>query len=183
VQRGRAVEILPIDGGTEPLRPNETGIVAVHRDDPGLMLGYWRRPDEESAARRGDWFISGDLAAIDADGYFWHKGRADDLMNAGGFRVSPLEVEAALADHRSVAEVAVAERAVRPDVRVIVAFVIPREGAARDAAAILAHAAESLAPYKRPRQIVFVDTLPRSANGKLLRRALPEITPTMEHHA
>jgi acyl-coenzyme A synthetase/AMP-(fatty) acid ligase len=183
-QRGRAIAVLPLDGGTDPLPPGEIGLLAIHRDDPGLMLGYWRRPDEDGATTRGDWFISGDLAALDADGYLWHKGRADDVMNAGGFRVSPLEVEAALAGHPSVAEVAVADRAIRPDVRVIVAFVIAREGAARDAGSILAHAADTLAPYKRPREIVFVETLPRSANGKLLRRALPEILPTrMENQA
>ena len=61
------------------------------------MLGYWQRPDEEALVYRGDWFIGGDLAVIDADGYVIHRGRANDLMKALGYRVSPLEVEAALA--------------------------------------------------------------------------------------
>ena len=87
------------------------------------------------------------------DGYVWPAGRADDVMNAGGFRVSPLEVEAALAGHPAVADVAVAERAVRPDVQVIAAYVVPRAGAAADADAILAFAATHLAAYKRPRQV------------------------------
>ena len=74
------------------------------------MLGYWHRPEEDAVALRGDWFASGDLASIDPAGYVWFHGRADDVMNPGGFRVSPVEVEAALADHPAIAEVAVAER-------------------------------------------------------------------------
>ncbi len=74
----------------------------------------------------------------------------------------------------AVADVAVAERAVRPDVKVIAAYVVPRPGATADADAILAFAATHLAAYKRPRQIIFVDALPRSANGKILRRALAQ---------
>ena len=171
-QRGRAVAILPPDGGVTPLPPGETGLLAIHRSDPGLMLGYWRLPDEDALVSRGDWFVGGDLAAFDTDGYVWHRGRADDIMNAGGYRVSPLEVEAALADHPAVAEVAVTECRVRADVMAVVAFVVPRAGMTPDAEAILAHAASHLAAYKRPREVVFVEALPRSANGKLLRRAL-----------
>jgi Acyl-CoA synthetases (AMP-forming)/AMP-acid ligases II len=58
------------------------------------MLGYWRRPEEEKLVYRGQWFVGGDLAAFDDEGYLWYRGRADDLMNAGGYRVSPAEVEA-----------------------------------------------------------------------------------------
>ena len=171
-QRGRVIAILSPDGSDERMRIGETGLLAIHRSDPGLMLGYWSLPDEDAAVRRGDWFIGGDLANIDADGYVWHHGRADDIMNAGGFRVSPLEVETALADHPTVAEVAVTECRLRADVMAITAFVVLRAGMKPDADAILAHCAARLAAYKRPRQIVFIKTLPRSANGKLLRRAL-----------
>jgi acyl-coenzyme A synthetase/AMP-(fatty) acid ligase len=172
-QPGRRVAVLPVEGGHEPLPSGETGLLAVHRSDPGLMLGYWNRPEEEEAALRGEWFLGGDLAAIDADGYVRYAGRNDDVMNAGGYRVSPMEVEAALADHPAVAEVAVAEVPVREDgVTAVAAFVVPRQGAAPDADAILAHAAERLAAYKRPRLVVLVPELPRSANGKVIRRAL-----------
>ncbi|HEX4571549.1 MAG TPA: AMP-binding protein [Dongiaceae bacterium] len=175
-QPGRAVAILPIEGEDEPLPAGETGLVAIHRDDPGLMLGYWHRPEEEKLVYRGRWFVGGDLGAYDQDGYLWFQGRADDLMNAGGYRVSPAEVEAALADHPAIAEVAAAERNVRPDVSVIAAFVVLREGAPRDAASILAQAEKRLAGYKRPREVVFLDSLPRSVNGKVLRRALRSMT-------
>ena len=171
-QRGRIIAVLPVDGGTEPLPAGEVGLLAIHRSDPGLMLGYWRRPEEEASVYRGEWFAGGDLAALDEDGYLWHHGRADDIMNAGGFRVSPLEVEAALADFPGIMEVAVAEHRVREDVSVIAAYVVRRKGTTFDAEAVLTYGAPRLAAYKRPKQVFFVDSLPRSANGKLLRRAL-----------
>ncbi len=171
-QPGRRLAVLPLDGGTEPLPTGEEGLLAVHRSDPGLMLGYWQRPDEEARVYRGEWFVGGDLAVIDADGYVFHRGRANDLMKALGYRVSPLEVEAALGEHPSVAEVACAEVRVRADVSVIAAFIVPRAGAQIDAGDIERFAATRLAAYKRPRQIVFVKTLPRTANGKLMRQAL-----------
>lgn len=171
-QAGRRVAILPVEGGTEPLPAGEEGLIAVHRSDPGLMLGYWRRPAEEAEVYRGDWFIGGDLGVMDEVGYVAHSGRANDLMKALGYRVSPLEVESVLAAHPDVAEVACAEVRVRADVSVIGAFVVPREGAAADASAIESFAHERLAAYKCPRHIEFVASLPRTANGKVKRSDL-----------
>lgn len=171
-QTGRRVVVLPCDGGDEPLPSGREGLLAVHRSDPGLMLGYWRAPIEDREARRGEWFIGGDLARMDAEGYVTHLGRADDVMNALGYRVAPQEVEAVLALHPDVAEVACAEVRVRADVTVIGAFVVPREGASPSRASIETFAAERLADYKRPREIVFMDALPRTANGKIKRAGL-----------
>ena len=171
-QRGRRVAVLPVDGGTDPLAAGQTGLLALHRSEPGLMLGYWQRPDEDRATRRGDWFLTGDLAEFDADGYLWHRGRADDTMNAGGYRVSPAEVEAAFADCPGISELAVGEVQVRPDVSVIAAYVVRAQGSTLGETDILHHAQARLAAYKCPRLIHFVQALPRSANGKLLRRAL-----------
>jgi acetyl-CoA synthetase len=171
-QVGRRLAVLPLDGGSEPLPSGEEGLLAVHRSDPGLMLGYWQRPQEERDVYRGEWFVGGDLAVIDPEGYVFHRGRANDLMKALGYRVSPLEVEAALAEHPSVAEVACAEVKVRADLSVIAAFVVAHPGKGHDAADIERFAAERLAAYKRPRCIVFVEALPRTANGKLMRGAL-----------
>jgi acyl-coenzyme A synthetase/AMP-(fatty) acid ligase len=98
-------------------------------------------------------------------------------MNAGGYRVSPLEVEAALASCPGVAEIAVAEYRVRADVSVIAAFVVRSEGADVTSQEIVAAAAERLAAYKQPKQVFFVPGLPRSANGKLLRRQLAGLVP------
>ena len=175
-QRGRRVAVLPVEGGTEPLPPGAVGLLAVHRSDPGLMLGYWNRPDEEAAAYRGEWFLGGDLAEFDADGFVWHRGRNNDIMNAFGYRVSPLEVEKVLAAHPDVADVAAAERKVSGDVSVIAAFVVPKPGSSPTEAALLAHCADHLAVYKRPRRIVFVGEIAHTPNGKVSRRRLPELT-------
>lgn len=176
-QMGRCVATLPVEGGEEPLPPGETGLLAVHRSDPGLMLGYWNRSEEEELVYRGEWFIGGDLVHFDADGYMTYHGRNDDVMNAMGYRVSPLEVEHCLSQHLAVAEVAVTELKVREGVSVIAAFVVPRdpdEPDGLDAAPLLAHAHEHLAAYKCPREIIFTDSLPRTANGKVRRRELAQ---------
>ena len=176
-QTGRCVAALPVEGGEEPLPPGETGLLAVHRSDPGLMLGYWRRPEEEELVYRGPWFLGGDLVHFDADGYMIYHGRNDDVMNAMGYRVSPLEVEHCLSKHPAVAEVAVTELRVGEGVSVIAAFVVPRdpdEPAGIDAAPLLAYAHEHLAAYKCPREIIFTDSLPRTANGKVRRRDLAQ---------
>ena len=173
-QWGRAVAILAEAGGSEPLPPDSDGLLAVHRSDPGLMLGYWRRPREQAEVLRDDWFVGGDLARMDADGYVAHLGRADDIMKALGYRVAPQEVEAVLARFPGVAEVACAEVKIRPDVSVIGAFVVPLEGATIDTGALLDFAAERLAPYKLPREVRLVRSLPRTPNGKVVRRALSD---------
>lgn len=175
-QPGRRIAVLPRDGtSTTPLPEGEIGILAAHRSDPALMLGYWRRPVEEAAAFRGEWFVTSDLVHVEEGGYLRYHGRGDDVMTAMGYRVSPLEVEECLGRHPSVGEVAVTEVEVRDGLRLITAFVVPRDPDDRegvDAGALLAYAADHLAGYKRPREVVFVDSLPRTANGKILRREL-----------
>jgi acyl-coenzyme A synthetase/AMP-(fatty) acid ligase len=173
-QPSRRVAVLPQEGGEAPLPSGQTGVLAVHRSEPGLMLGYWRRPEEEKDAFRGDWFVSGDLVEIDADGYVWHHGRRDEVMNAMGYRVSPAEVEKCLMSYDSVADAAVAERTGRDaDATIIKAYVVLRENAPHQADDILAHCRAHLAAYKCPRVVTFLDALPRNSNGKLERRLLP----------
>jgi len=171
-QEGRHVAILPVDGADEPLPPDNDGLIAVHRSDPGLMLGYWNRPAEQEEVTRGAWFTGGDLGRMDADGYIAHLGRNNEVMKALGYRVSPMEVEAVLASHPDVAEVACAELAVRADVHVVGAFIVLKSGVKPDATSIQAFATERLAAYKCPREIRFVDALPRTPNGKIKRSAL-----------
>lgn len=175
-QPGRRVAILPVEGGTEPLPDGTEGLIAIHRSDPGLMLRYWNRPEEDAEVYRGDWFIGGDIGVIDADGYLTHLGRANDVMNAFGYRVAPQEIEAALAHYPGVAEVACTELRIRDDLSVIAAFIVPAAGRTLDADAIKAFAATRLAAYKCPREIVFVDHLPRTANGKVKRSALSAVS-------
>lgn len=145
----------------------ENGQIGVHRSDPGLFAGYWGEP-----AFTGDWFATGDLAEIDDDGYVWYHGRADDLMNAGGFRVSPMEVESVLLQHKAVAEAGVREWPVSGSASIIAAFIVPQPGVTPAEDQIMAFVRERLAAYKCPRQLWFVKALPRTANGKLIRKAL-----------
>jgi acyl-coenzyme A synthetase/AMP-(fatty) acid ligase len=173
-QEGRRVAVLPAAGadGADPLPLGQTGLLAVHRSDPGLMLGYWQRTQEESALR-GEWFVSGDLVHIDGDGYVVHHGRADDVMTSMGYRVSPLEVEHCIARHPGVAEVGVAETVVREGVSLVTAFVVPVDRALPPAEEeLIAYARTHLAGYKCPRRVVVLDRLPRTANGKIRREQL-----------
>ncbi len=172
-QPGRCVAILDDVRGEEPLPARSEGLIAVHRSDPGLMLGYWKRPEEQAEVYRGEWFIGGDAGVTDEEGYVTHLGRRNELMNAGGFRVSPAEVEQELAKHPAVAEAAVAEIAVRDGVSIIAAFVVPNDKTGSDIAADLASfASATLAAYKRPKEYVIVQSLPRTPNGKLKRSDL-----------
>ncbi|MEQ8825343.1 MAG: class I adenylate-forming enzyme family protein [Filomicrobium sp.] len=174
-QEGRAVAILPVNDGLEPVGLGEDGLIAVHRSDPGLMIGYWNRAEEEAEVYRGDWFIGGDLGRMDADGYITHLGRANDVMKALGYRVAPQEVEAALAEHPEVAEVACAEVRVREDLSVIGAFIVPRDWTTPPAPQSILNFSETrLAAYKQPREIRFLPSLPRTANGKVKRSILVE---------
>lgn len=170
-QPGRRIALFPLDGGETPVPRGEAGIISVHRSDPGLMLGYWKREAETEAAMRGDWFLTGDIAVMDADGYIRFEGRGDDQMNALGYRVAPEEVEAALATCPGITGAAAVELPVREDLSVIAAF-LTVEGEAPTEDALRAHAAERLAAYKTPKMFRIVDELPRNPNGKLRRRDL-----------
>lgn len=173
VQDGRRVAVLGEDG--TPVARGEVGVLAVHRSDPGVMLGYLGDAAGTAARYQGDWFVTGDLAEMTAEGAILFRGRADDLMNAGGFRVSPQEVEAAIASCPGVAECAVTEVELKPGVRVIGCFYVSDNPVAE--AGLLAHAEAVLARWKQPRLWCRVDALPRSANNKLNRRALQGLLP------
>src|SRR5262249_24036030 len=143
--------------------------------DPALMLRYWNKPEETAAVFHGDWFMTGDFARRDADDYLWFLGRRDDLLKSFGYRVSPHEVERVLRDHPAVADAAVTGEAITPEKLLVVAYVIGHPGAALSADDVLAYGRERLASYKAPKIVYVVDDLPRTRNGKILRRAL---TPT-----
>ena len=167
-QKGRRVAILGPDGA--PVPRGQDGVIAVSRRDPGLMLGYLGAPEETAARFQGDWFVTGDQGRMEADRQIHYLGRADDMMNAGGYRVSPLEVEAALAGYPGIDHWGVTEIEVKDDVRVIAAFY--SGPAPVDEAALARFAETRLARYKQPRAFFHLPELPTGANGKLLRRAL-----------
>ncbi|GFE50271.1 AMP-dependent synthetase [Roseobacter cerasinus] len=166
-QQGRRVALLDADG---PVPRDTEGTIAVHRSDPGLMLGYLNAPEETAARMQGDWFLTGDQASMDEEGQITYLGRNDDMMNAGGYRVSPIEVEAALAGAPGLTAVAVTDVEVKADARVIAAFYTAP--AALDEAALASYVSETLARYKQPRLYIHLPELPMGANGKILRRAL-----------
>lgn len=167
-QPGRRIAILTEAGIEAPV--GEPGELAVHRSDPGLYLGYLDQPEDTAARFRGDWFLTGDLAQASADGAITTLGRGDDMMNAGGFRVSPGEVEDALALVPGAGDIAATEIPVANGASVIAAF---WTGEATRAAMEAAGAA-GLARYKQPREYIHLDALPRTATGKINRRALRE---------
>ncbi len=167
-QPGRRVAV--VDETGRPVPRGVTGIIAVSRSDPGLMLGYFGSQEDARSRFEGEWFLTSDTAHMDADGALVYHGRADDMMTAGGYRVSPVEIEAALAEHPEVREAAAAEVRVKPDVSVIAAFYV--SSSELDPNVLSAHMSERLARYKRPRLFIRVGELPRGANGKLLRRVL-----------
>ena len=167
-QPGRRVAILGPDAA--PVAMGETGTIAVSRRDPGLMLGYLGAKAETEARFSGEWFLTGDLGVMGADGSITCHGRADDLMNAGGVRVAPQEVEAALAAFPGVDALAVTDVALKDQVRVIACFYTARDPI--DEKAFSAFAAERLARWKQPRLYVRRTDLPTGPNGKLSRKAL-----------
>lgn len=173
-QSGRQVAILPQDGGTNLLPPGEVGLLAVHGSDPGLMLGYWNRPEEQADVYRGSWFIGGDLAEMDEDGYVWFHGRSDDVIKSFGYRLSPLEIESVLVTCPGVAEVAIVGLDMDETKTLVTACVVPQEQGSVTESALAEYAGEHLAGYKRPHQYRLVDELPRTRNGKLQRRTLLE---------
>jgi acyl-coenzyme A synthetase/AMP-(fatty) acid ligase len=169
-QPGRKVAVLGEDGLPVPI--GTPGELAVHREDPGLMLRYWKDPSMTEATFAGDWFRTGDRVAMAGDGAITYLGRQDDQMNAQGYRVDPGEVEAALTACKGVGECAVRALDIREGLSVIAAWVIAEPGVALTSEALLAELQASLAAYKQPRAFFQVSELPRTANGKLLRRAL-----------
>ena len=179
---GHRVAVLDDDGRV--CAPGVTGDVAAHRldlhgdPDPVFFLGYWNNP-EATAAKFDDagWCRTGDLAYADDDGVLWYQGRADDMFKAAGYRIGPSEIENCLVHHAAVANAAVVPS---PDVErgnVIKAFVVLTAGhEASDALAVALkqHVRERLAPYETPREIEFIDALPMTTTGKVMRKVLRE---------
>ena len=169
-QQGRRIALMGEDG---PVPRGTPGVIAVHQSDPGLMLGYIGAEEATRAKYRGDWFLTGDQGVMRDDGQIDYLGRADDMMNAGGYRVSPVEVEHALTGLPGITEIGVTDVEVKEDVRLIAAFYTGPEALPEDW--LNAQAAERLARYKQPRLWFHINALPRNANNKLVRARLREI--------
>lgn len=177
IQDGRKIAILPIESGIEPVAIGEVGYLSVHSSEYGLMLKYWDKENPKENFRE-DWFITGDLAHQDEEGYIYYHGRSDDIMNSFGYRVSPLEVEKVLSKHSLVGDVGVCELNKPDGVSVIAAFVVPTQEItiSKLQQELSDYSQEHLAKYKNPREYHIVKELPRNKNGKLLRKKLAELT-------
>jgi fatty-acyl-CoA synthase len=143
----------------------------VHRS-PHLMLRYWDKPEATAEAFAGGWFHSGDVGVFDEAGYLFVVDRIKDVINTGGVLVASREVEDALFAHPAVAEAAVIAVPDPTWIEAIAAVVVLREGATVTQTELMAHTREMLAPFKVPKQVFFVDELPKNTAGKLLKREL-----------
>jgi acetyl-CoA synthetase len=170
-QPGHAVKLLDPDTWQEVAVGSE-GMICIPRSDPALMLCYWNQPEETAACFHGNWFLTGDYARVDEDGYIWFLGRKDDLINSFGYRVSPHEVERVLKDHPDLVDAAAVGEESGNDKVLVVAYAIPRAGTTLTADAVVEYSRQRLAAYKAPKIVYLVDEFPRTRNGKILRRAL-----------
>ena len=155
----------------------EVGEICVRSPDPVMMLGYWNRPEATAEKHRNGWLLTGDIGIEDEDGYLWFRSRTDDVISSMGYRIGPGEIEESLMGHVAVAMCAVV--GVPDEIRgqVPAAFVVLRDGnepTEELASALRDHVRTRLAAHEVPRQITFVDELPRTTTGKIMRRALRE---------
>jgi malonyl-CoA/methylmalonyl-CoA synthetase len=164
---------LPLPGVELRLSNGQDGEIQLR--GPNVFAGYWERPTATRECFSDGWFCTGDLGALDPDGYLRILGRSKELIISGGFNVYPREVEEVLLAHPAVAEVAVVGTPSDEWGEVVTAFVVP-SGAAPTADSLVAFAAGQLAPFKRPRLLHFVDTLPRNALGKVLKHELAGVS-------
>ncbi len=174
---GTVIELTNDD--VQPVSVGEEGVLCLRRDShPGMMKEYWNKPDRTAEIFRGDWYYSGDVLVKDCDGYFWFKGRNDDVMKASGYRISPFEVESCLVSHPAVLEAAAVESPDPVRGMVVKAFLVLRPGFEPSdslASEIQDFAKRTVAPYKYPRKVEFVTALPKTTSGKIKRRELREL--------
>ena len=164
-----------VDDQGRELRAGELGHIAIRRPDPVMMLEYWKNPKATQEKYIGDWLITGDLGMTDEAGYFWFHGRADDIITSSGYRIGPSEIEDALTRHPAV--LLAAAIGVPDPVRTeaIKAFLVLRQGFQPTPALadeIRGFVRDRLAKHEVPREIAFVDALPMTTTGKVLRREL-----------
>jgi acyl-coenzyme A synthetase/AMP-(fatty) acid ligase len=161
-----------IDESANEVAAGEVGDVALRGRTPSLFREYWKDPAETAAAWRGEFYVTGDRAYRDEQGYFWFVGRADDVIISAGYRIGPFEVESALLTHPAVLESAVVASPDPVRGSVVKAFVKLKPGQPPSpelTTQLQTHVKEITAPYKYPREIEFVDELPKTVSGKIRR--------------
>ena len=178
------VESAIVDPETgEVLDPGETGEIAHRGEFPCFFAEYWENPEKTDGCfvdgSDGEWYLSGDLAHLDDDGYFWFEGRADDVILSSGYRIGPFEVESSLGEHPAVAEAAVVPKPDTERGNIVKAYVVltGEHGPSDDLAEELqTHVREELSAHEYPREVEFVDDLPKTVTGKIRRTELRDRT-------
>ena len=173
---GHVVEIINEKG--EMVKPGELGEIAVKCPDPVMFLEYWKNPKATKERFIGDWMRTGDYGTKDENGYFRFTGREDDIIESGGFRIGPGEIEDCLMKHETVALVGVIGVPDKIRGEIIKAFIVPKEGVKVDKALeenIKEHVKTKLEAHAYPREIEFMQEMPRTKSGKILRSELHKL--------
>ncbi|WP_377810796.1 acyl-CoA synthetase [Azospirillum sp. A29] len=168
-------DVAVIDGEGNRLAPGQLGLIAVQRPDPVMFLGYWNNPDATAAKFIGDWLVTGDQGELDEDGYIRFVGRDDDVITSAGYRIGPGEIEDCLIGHPAVRMAAVVGVPDSLRTEIVKAFVVLQEGVTPDDALVTSiqeHVKTRLAAHEYPRAIEFMDSLPMTTTGKIIRREL-----------
>jgi acetyl-CoA synthetase len=170
------IQAAVLDPSGQPVtQPGRVGLIALRPNWPSLMRGYWNNPTAYAAKFRAGWYVCGDRASVDGDGYFWFVGRDDDVINTGGHLVGPFEIESALLEHPAVAESAAVAKPDPINMEVVKAFVALKPGFAPGPdleLEIMNTIRRRLSSLAMPQEIAFVDALPKTRSGKILRRVL-----------
>jgi acetyl-CoA synthetase len=172
---GHAVAVIRDDG--TPAAPGELGQIAVKRPDPVMFLEYWGRPEATREKFVGDWMTTGDQGTVDDDGYFTFVGRDDDVITSSGYRIGPGEIEDCLIRHPAVALAAVVGKPDPVRTEIVKAFVVlkpDRQSSDALAADIQSFVRTRLSAHEYPREVAFIDTMPMTTTGKIIRRLLRE---------
>ena len=175
---GRAIPghtVRVVDDVGAPLPTGETGQIAVRGPDPVMFLGYWNNADATRQKFAGEYLLTGDTGRQDAEGYFWFQGRTDDVITSAGYRIGPGEIENCLMKHPAVAMAAAVGVPDALRTEIVKAFLVLKPGRAGSPAlarAIQDFVKVTLAAHEYPRQIEFVDSLPMTTTGKIMRREL-----------
>jgi acetyl-CoA synthetase len=175
---GKAIpghRVAVIDAEGRPVKPGEAGQIAVKRPDPVMFLEYWGRPEATAEKFIGDWMTTGDQGVLDDEGYFTFVGRDDDVITSAGYRIGPGEIEDCLIKHPAVALAAVIGKPDPMRTEIVKAFIVLKSGQARsDALAddIQGFVRKHLSAHEYPREIAFIDEMPMTTTGKVIRRLL-----------
>jgi acetyl-CoA synthetase len=168
-------ELEVIDAGGRPLGQGETGMIAVRRPDPVMFLGYWASEEATRQKFIGDWLVTGDQGAREADGRIRFVGRDDDIINSAGYRIGPGEIEDCLMRHPAVEMAAAVGKPDAARGEIVKAYVVLRGGFAPGeelARELAEHVKSRLAAHEYPREVAFIDALPLTTTGKVVRREL-----------